>query len=171
MSAHIEPKPNFAYLLYDAPSRWLSGKIGERTFGMRAESGGGRASTTASAWQTGLKSYLATTPEIKDRHGTRIQRGGTLPPGTYTCKYLKTHSTFHECVRLVRDASSLHCIASPFASHPIPHHRGNDFFIHGRGKLGSDGCIVPMTHAERMALTHAIRDFAGTVLLTVWGVP
>ncbi|MBS0448834.1 MAG: hypothetical protein JSR59_23165 [Proteobacteria bacterium] len=164
------PAAASAHLTYDGATGWLIGDGALARFRLRAESGGGRGSVHPSVWQTSLTSREATTPEIKNAKGLRIQRGGPLPPGEYVCRYVKHHPRFHECIQLLAGRHNIHAIASPLASHPIPHHRNNDFFIHGRGDLGSDGCIVPLIPRERMALTHAIRDFAGAVLLTVRNV-
>ncbi len=171
MATQAAPAPiPIAQLLYNADSRQLGGKIGRQAFSMLAESGGGRGSTQASTWESSLRSHMATTREIKDRHGKTIRRGGTLPPGLYTCQYVQSHPKYHECVRLYRDPTAGTRIRSPFASAPIAHHRDDDFFIHGRGDLGSNGCIVPLVPAQRMLLTHAIRNFGGLVQLTVKGV-
>ena len=162
------PRP--AHLIYDVAAGLLSGVIGARSFRIRAVSGGARGSTVKGVAESSFKSRLATTPEVKAKSGKYVQRGGPLPPGTYSCTYRKHHPRFHECVQLHRDAHHLHHIHSAFASRPIPHHRADDFFIHGRGTLGSDGCIVPWERSQRIELTHAIRDYyPGRVYLTVRG--
>jgi hypothetical protein len=53
----------------------------------------------------------------------------------------------------------------------IPHYRGDDFFIHGRGELGSDGCIVPENKALRLILNQAVKEFHGKVYVHVVGTP
>jgi hypothetical protein len=155
-----------AHFTFDAPSERLTGMIGTDHFHLHAVSGGGRGRTVGVASDT-VESHLATTQLIK--HGPRAHRGGTLPPGTYRCQYLANHHHFHECVRLhaLPSATAIH---SPFATMPIVHGRGG-FYIHGRGRHGSDGCIVPLLHGERVRLNHAIRDYAGPVLLRVTNVP
>jgi len=163
-------KSPVANLTYNAAAELLTGSIGERHFYIRALSGGGRGSTVAGGARNATSSYLATTALVKDSKGHHLQRGGTLPPGKYKCVYMARHPTFHECIWLNRSAQQMRYINSPFAMHPIAHHRGNDFFIHGTGKLGSDGCIVPVHKAERAKLNHAIRDFSGDVYLTVTNV-
>jgi hypothetical protein len=159
---------NVAELTYDAVSRCLSGAIGTASFSMLAESGGGRGRTKGVA-DTSPMSHLATTKQhigADPKHPVR--RGGTLPPGKYTCVYVGDHPKFHECIRLNMH-SKTRVIRSPFASQPIVHHRDH-FYIHGRGALGSDGCLVPLDIPERLRLTHAIKNFKGTVILTVTGV-
>jgi hypothetical protein len=168
-----------AQLDYDAARELLSGTIGSEHFHMMAYSGGSRGHKAgvkpklASQYLHGqagtLSSHLATTPEIKDAHGNYVQRGGTLPPGHYRCHYVAHHKTFHECIQLLRSADAL-AIHSPFSPHPIPHGRGNDFFIHGAGPKGSDGCIVPANEAERRRLNLAVKHFPGRVVLLVKNV-
>lgn len=158
-------------LRYDAAGEFLSGQFpGSLPIRMRAVSGGGRGSISSDVAENTLRSRQATTPMIKNGADQRTQRGGTLPPGLYRCVYVATHPRFGECIRLLRDAAHLHVIHSPFASAPIPHGRGNDFFIHGRGHLGSDGCIVPLIPNERQRLNEAVRAHAGPVTLEVVGV-
>src|SRR5262249_49085696 len=89
-------------------------------------------------------------------------RGGPIPPGLYECVYISNHHKFHECIFLKQTLSSKK-IYTPFANHPIPHSRGS-FYIHGRGRHGSDGCIVPENPTERMRLNAALRENPHTTL-------
>jgi hypothetical protein len=167
-----------ATLTYDAAAEILSGVIGKhRPFFMRAYSGGSRghdpktsrklAKEYLHSQASSLRSHLATTPERTDAHGNYIERGGTLPPGSYNCHYLHHLPGFGECIR-IRPTTTNVAIHSPFASHPIPHGRDmHSFLIHGPGPKGSDGCIVPQPNAERHRLNHAIKDFKGRVVLQV----
>jgi hypothetical protein len=166
-------------LVYDAALDLLTGAVGHEHFRMVAYSGGSRGHRAGVQPELAKKylhnqaatlpSRLATTTEVKDARGDYKQRGGTLPPGHYSCLYVSHHHTFGECIRLLRagDARSIH---SPFSPHPIPHERGNDFFIHGSGPKGSDGCIVPSIEAERRRLNHAVKQFQGKVMLHVKNV-
>jgi hypothetical protein len=157
----------------------LSGKIGgELPFLTTAYSGGSRGHKVVSSKlaaeylhrdANNLTSRLATTGEKKDSHGHYIQRGGTLPPGHYDCRYVAHHPHFGECIQLLRRQDAL-AIHSPFSPHPIPHLRHNDFFIHGAGPKGSDGCIVVVSLHERRRLNRAVKDFAGNVVLFVQNV-
>lgn len=158
---------NIATLTYDAATSLLYGAIpGFKSFHMFAESGGGRGRTEGAA-QNDIYSHLATTRTVKTVKHNYIQRGGTLPPGDYKCTYWANHKTFKECVQLITQENAKR-IFSPFAIHAIVHCRKlDDFFIHGRGKLGSDGCIVPYNRAERLRLARAIRDYDGDVIITV----
>jgi hypothetical protein len=163
-------KSRVANLTYNAAAELLVGNIGEKHFYMRAVSGGGRGSTVAGVAQNTAASHLTTTPLLMDAKGHHLQRGGVLPPGKYQCVYVARHRTFHECIWLNRSPQQMHQFNSPFGMQPIAHHRKNDFFIHGTGELGSDGCIVPVHPAERAKLNHAIRDFSGNVYLSVTNV-
>jgi hypothetical protein len=168
-----------AQLLYDAARELLTGIVGkEPPFHMTAYSGGSRghkpnvAPEVAASYLHGqagrLSSHLATT-RTKESHGHYTQRGGTMPPGHYICQYVAHHPAFGECIRLLRtaDATAIH---SPFSPHPIPHGRGNDFFIHGSGPKGSDGCLVPASDGERRRLNRAVSLFQGKVVLHVKNV-
>jgi len=174
-----QPAAQKAELTYDAILEMLHGTIGTQSFQLKAYSGGSRGHKQVTPKlaadylhnQAGkLSSRLATTAEVKDRAGHYRQRGGTLPAGHYSCHYMAHHKTFHECIQLLRRADA-RAIISPFSPHPIPHGRGNDFFIHGSGPKGSDGCIVPANEAQRLRLNQAVRKFEGTVVLHVKNVP
>jgi hypothetical protein len=175
-----KPAENRAQLEYDAARELLSGTVGQaRAFHVIAYSGGSRGHKPrvdpkkAAAYlhhQAGtLTGRLATTRQVNATDGKYVQRGGTLPPGHYTCHYVANHPTFGECIRLLRTADAVE-IRSPFSPHPIPHGRGNDFFIHGSGPKGSDGCIVPANNDERLRLNHALKTFQGEVVLLVKNV-
>jgi hypothetical protein len=166
-------------LVYDAAGEILSGTMGREAFRMTAYSGGSRghrasvkpevAGRYLHSQAATLSSHLATTHEVKDRHGRYKQRGGTLPAGHYLCHFIAHHHTFGECIQLLRSADAT-AIYTPFYPHPIPHGRGNDFFIHGSGPKGSDGCIVPAIEAERFRLNKAVKHFRGSVVLEVKNV-
>lgn len=165
-----------ANLEYNAAAERLAGSIGTQMFQLTAYSGGSRGhkpNVTAQQAKSylynqagSLMSRLATTKTLEDKSGNYLQRGGTLPPGHYQCHYVAHHKTFGECIRLARLADAL-AIHSPLASMPIPHGRGDDFYIHGSGPKGSDGCIVPANNSERLRLNKAVREFAGHVVLQV----
>ena len=168
-----------AELVYDAAQELLSGIIGRDHFVVRAYSGGSRGHQAVTPHLAAkylhreagtLSSRLATTPQLEDTRGRYIQRGGTLPPGHYDCKYMADHPKFHGgCIRLSRQADAK-AIRSPFSPHPIPHGRKDDFFIHGSAEKGSDGCIVLTNHAVRHQLNQAVKRFQGKVVLYVKNV-
>jgi hypothetical protein len=168
-----------AQLVYDAAQELLSGIIGkDQQFLMRAYSGGSRGHKAGVSGKLAarylhnkaatLSSHLANTPTIED-HGNYKQRGGTLPAGHYSSHYIAYHHSFGECIQLFMgtDARAIH---SQFSPRPIPHYRHDDFFIHGSGPKGSDGCIVPANDLERRRLNQAIKDFPGRVVLLVKNV-
>jgi hypothetical protein len=170
--------PTTAHLVYDAARQLLTGIIGaEPAFHLIAYSGGSRGHSSVSTKKateylhnqsSTLTSRLATT-KTKTNQGHCVQRGGTIPPGHYTCEYVEHHPSFAECIQLHRtaDATAIH---SPFSPRPIPHGRGDDFFIHGAGPKGSDGCLVPANHTERVRLNKAVKNFSGVVVLSVKNV-
>jgi len=167
-----------AYLTYDAAQELLWGTVGREHFHVKAFSGGSRghkanvSSKLAAEYHhsesTKLSSRFANTPEVK-KDGHYKQRGGTLPAGHYACRYIAHHHSFGECVQLLMlsDARAIH---SPFSPRPIPHYRHDDFFVHGAGPKGSDGCIVPQSNLVRRRLNRAIKDFHGKVILVVKNV-
>jgi hypothetical protein len=168
-----------AQLVYDAARELLTGTIGsEPPFHLIAYSGGSRghakvgrhsADKYLHGQATTLNSRLATTRTRTASDGSYTQRGGTIPPGHYMCHYVAHHPTFGECIQLRRTADAL-AIHSPFSRWPIPHGRGDDFFIHGSGAKGSDGCLVPAIREERLRLNKAVKNFPGTVVLFVRNV-
>jgi hypothetical protein len=174
-----------AELKYDAEAETLSGTIGEKSFDIHAFSGGSRGhkqlnAKKAKQYANNAKSYryfeeksmfsrFANTPTIGE--GTKKdpykQRGGTLPPGHYSCSYIAHHKAFGECIYLKRDADTR--IHYPTSSGVSLDNRGDDFYIHGSGPKGSDGCIVITDEKERKQLNKGIKQFneKGHVILRV----
>jgi hypothetical protein len=154
LTGQIPPHSFFTYVAYSGGSRGHQAKVDAST-----------ADKYLHAQTNTLSSRLATTPTL-EKAGKYTQRGGTLPPGHYTCQYHAHYGNFGECIQLHRtpDAVAIH---SPFASFPIPHGRTDGFFIHGSGPKGSDGCIIPAHNAQRLSLNKAIKDFPGKVILFV----
>jgi hypothetical protein len=171
-------KSQVANLTYDAEAETLSGTIGKEKFNITAYSGGSRGhkkvdKNTGEAYrhseETSMFSRFANTKTIGE--GTTKdpykQRGGTLPPGHYSCSYVEHHKAFGECIYLKRDADTR--IHYPTSTGVSLNTRGDDFYIHGSGPKGSDGCIVITDNSERRRLNHAIKDFNhhGHVILCV----
>jgi hypothetical protein len=166
-----------AKLTYDAAQELLKGLIGTQRFNEVAYSGGSRGhrdgikpAQAARYRHADLSNdslgRLSTTREIYSKKtDTYTQRGGTIPPGHYTCVYVAMHHSFGECIRLDQTKDALH-IRSPFSRFPISHGRSG-FFIPGHGPKGSDGCIVLANEQRRKDLNSAIRGFDGSVLLEV----
>ena len=172
-------QPLTAQLVYDGAQEVLLGRLGQGPlFNMKAFSGGSRghkagvdtklAAKYLHNQATLLSSRFANTPTLKEG-GHYRQRGGTLPAGRYSCHYIAQHPLFGECIQLVRTTDA-RAIYSPFSPRPIPHFRDDDFFIHGSGPKGSDGCIVPANDLERQRLNRAVKDCDGLVVLQVKNV-
>ena len=152
-------------LTYDIANELLSGNVGKHKFYTRAFSGGGRGRKPKyGSGEDTLRSHLSTTV-ANEENGLR---GGPLPPGDYVCTYVAHHHIFHECIHL-RITNSARYINSAFARFPIWHGRpqDGDFYIHGRGKKGSDGCIVPALPSELHRLTRSIKEASETKLTVI----
>jgi hypothetical protein len=180
MSAQI------ANLVYDAKAERLKGNIGTApSFDVPGFSGGSRghkkinskitdkiAKLYLYSEATSFSSRFANTPTIGEGTAKKPykQRGGTLPPGHYSCTYLKNHKTFGECIYLKRNADTH--LRYPTASGISTDNRDDDFYIHGSGPKGSDGCIVITDEKERNRLNKAVHEFSqhGHVVLLVKNV-
>jgi hypothetical protein len=148
-------------LTYSISRQWLEGSIGTDKFSLRAWSGGGRGRTGAGA-ETDAGSYNVFRKESEE--GGKHVHGGPIPPGLYICRHLPKHSTFGECIFLEQTLLSLVHIdpkAHPLSGNFIRLYNRDGFFIHGRGKHGSDGCIVPNNPAERKRLNNAVKAVGG----------
>ena len=147
-------------LTYSIAREWLQGRIGNEKFALRAWSGGGRGKIGSGA-EHDASSYDV----FRKTSQKKGVRGGPLPPGIYICRYVAKHSHFGECVFLEQTILSLISIDSDAN---IDFYDREGFYIHGRGKLGSDGCIVPESEQERRRLNTAVKDAAaGSVMLQV----
>jgi hypothetical protein len=138
------------------------GVIGPPHFHLRAVSGGRRESTVAGVASPSLAGRLANTKTIQ-HHGWCLRRSGKLRPSENRHEYVVHPPTFGECVRLqaLRSAAAIH---GPFAILHIVDGLGA-LTLHGRGRHGSDGCIVPRNHNERNRLNLVVRDGATRVIL------
>src|SRR6266508_5860287 len=114
-------------LVYNIVEELLTGFIDGTSITAQAVSGG----RAGSKMQGVVNPLLANSP-----YATGIKKKGTMPGGpTIMGKYqLKTHESKQNWIRLV-----------PFAENLM--HGRNGFAIHGRGRRGSDGCIVPTDFA------------------------
>ena len=114
-------------------------------------------------------SRLANTAESYDKKTGRYQqRGGTSPPGHYTCEIAINPNLGGECIELQ---------PMPDANNPVYPFYGiavkrDGFFIHIFGAKGSDGCLVfPQSEdGKRKKLNEAVKTFNGTVILEVINV-
>ena len=115
-----------ADLTYNIESRLLIGEVGKVHISAYAGSGGraGSKAKGAENWWLANNS-LATHVGGSKSKGTHVY--GPIPRGMYT---LRLHETRKNWIRLVPDKANLMFDRSGFA-------------IHGRGKTGSHGCLVP----------------------------
>jgi hypothetical protein len=122
-----------ARLTYSIFEGRLTGFLNGELIQIHAVSGGG-----SGAWGGPTADRLSNNPyltHVKQKLG--ITRGGAIPVGTYTI----------QMPFLVGE----HCRAYLRPDKPLPNQRGG-FLIHGRGVLGSDGCIVPLFASPSLAL-------------------
>jgi hypothetical protein len=114
-------------LTYNIVEEVLGGSIDGVLISAAAVSGGRAGSKTPGA----VHLFLANNP-----YATRVKKSNTTPGGPLVIgKYrLKTHESTPNWIRLL-----------PFGETHM--HKRDGFAIHGRGKRGSDGCIVPTDFA------------------------
>ena len=84
--------------------------------------------------------------------------------GWVFARYVAHHPPFGECIFLEQTVTALFQIDEK--ANVRFYNRGG-FYIHGRGPIGSQGCIVVENEAERKRLNSAIKGSAGTVMLKV----
>jgi len=131
-------KPEPASLKYSLFNGVLEGKAGGHDIRVNAWSGEGGGSTKEKPKEFGhgVFGILETTVKTKGK-GKSHQHGGPLPVGKYKIVAPKRHPHLGLAARL----------------DPMPGNLmlGRDgFYIHGRGKHGSDGCIVPETDFQKI---------------------
>jgi hypothetical protein len=155
-----------AMLIYDIQSELLHGDVGGRQFRVHAVSGGGRGSKLKPEGDELMRSWSFWTKEIAAHGREKRVRGGVIPPGVYTCRYVQHHPTFHECIYLEQTVTSL-LASDPVSPTGVRLHGRDGFYIHASGPKGSDGCIVVPDEAQRRCLNQVIRDHNGTALRVV----
>ncbi len=127
-------------LKYNIESRQLYGKLGNLTISTTAGSGG-RAGSKAVAENIFLaNNSLATHVGGKSSKGTHLY--GPIPRGIYT---LKIHESRDNWIRLIPSKSNIMFGRDGFA-------------IHGRGKTGSHGCIVPTNFLVIPKMIKVLKD-------------
>jgi hypothetical protein len=113
-------------LTYNIIEAHLTGKVDGVQINARAHSGGRGGSKKKGAQQYFLvDNPFATGIKLDEKNKDSV--GGTLPMGRYN---LRPHEKRKNWIRLI-----------PGAQNNMKGRAG--FAIHGRGKRGSDGCIVP----------------------------
>lgn len=147
-------------LTYSIAREWLEGSIGNENFSLRAWSGGRRGSTTPGAAQHNYESYNVFR---KEKNGVD---GGPLPPGLYICHYA-TDGPGGESIRLDLTPSSIFQIDSQAN---VRFYDRDGLYIHKRGPIGSQGCIVVENEVERIRLNKAIKNCSSSVMLKVTDV-
>jgi hypothetical protein len=160
-----------AGLVYRAALEILEVNIAPHpSFTMKAFSGGSRGAKPKTAKDATrylysqavtIASHFSSAREIKV-HGKYVQRGGPLPEGHYTCRYVAHKQGFGECIKL--DMWSDAIANSPHFGKKHRQHR-DGFLIHGRGPKGSDGCIVPEDESKRLLLNRYVKERGRVVLL------
>jgi len=139
-----------ARLVYSLWDGMLVGTVGGRPLSMRALSGGGGGST-----RKATDPFAVNNPVTTDQAAQRSKgiRGGPIPPGEYT-------------ILVPAKSPAGHVIAAL-----IPRYKTerSGFQIHGRGPLGSDGCIVPLEAAQFSDLIARLTRDSGGILTVIDG--
>jgi hypothetical protein len=112
-------------LVYNIVEQVLSGAIDGVSILAQAGSGGRAGSKTKGAHNI----FLANNPFATGVKKKGTRPGGPLPMARYL---LKTHESKNNWIRLIPIAADAKLLGDR-----------DGFAIHGRGKRGSDGCIVP----------------------------
>jgi hypothetical protein len=118
---------------------------------LRAASGGGGGSTVNQPTSDMNNPY---SQGVKTEEGKHHRHGGPIPAGRYRISTPARHPHLGLAARL-----------DPYDADQERHMYGRDgFYIHGRGRHGSDGCIVPLERFQEImaALT---RDRGGLLVV------
>lgn len=145
-------KANLTYYIFEGV---LVGTVGGQPIHIFAESGGGGGSTAKAgpSEPATVNNPYSTGQKLNPKAG---HRGGAIPTGRYT---IAKPSAFHS----TRGARLTPAHPAHFAK--AAGGRGG-FWIHGRGPLGSDGCIVPMVHSQFQTLLDGLnKDGGGTLFV------
>lgn len=145
------------YLVYLIGEERLYGKVGGEQLSLRAYSGGARGSRVAARPENSAASF-----DVRkgvEGHGPG-ERGGPLPPGHYLAHATEQHHTLGR-------ANWLESVTAHLKYQTRDYSRGPGFYIHGRGPLGSDGCIVPDAPAQREHLQSLIDSVGHPIPLWV----
>ena len=127
-------------LTYDITNERLFGTIGNEHISIWARSGGGRGSKVHPEGQPGQEGLASWNTQRKEAGTTR---GGPIPSGFYTVQPPANHHTLGRASYLEQTVTSL-LYANLSAAAGVSATDRDGFYIHGRGRKGSDGCIVPM---------------------------
>ncbi len=141
---------NLTYSIFEGV---LIGFANQRMFHILALSGGGGGSTLRRTSLSVNNPYMEGLKTKGAANSRTHVHGGPIPLGKYTIEKPAHHPHLGLSARLVS-----------------PHHRpsGRDgFFIHGRGPHGSDGCVVPLDHADFKNLMDALTTEGGGTLFVL----
>ncbi len=138
-------------LTYNILECLLTGEIDGTRIHASAVSGGRAGSKTQGA----VNPLLANNPYLTQVKLSGSTPGGTLPQGEYR---LQTHEKKESWIRLVPLSGNMKGRAG--------------FAIHGRGKRGSDGCIVPMDFHNVLLIWKLVKaredqDLAGPTIQVI----
>jgi hypothetical protein len=153
-------------LRYSIASQLLTGDVAGKSFSIFTVSGGGRGSTRTPHGQPDQKIMASWDHRTKTSKATNV-RGGPLPPGFYIVHAPTKHAKLGLSAYLeptVTAVLHMNPIGQVEVS-PRDFEPGVGFYIHGRGKLGSDGCLVPMDQFHE--LMAALKKDAGLPLRVV----
>jgi hypothetical protein len=127
-----------AQLTYNIVEQHLHGNLGGVFINCAAGSGG-RAGTKAKGAQNWLLQNNALATHV--HHGAHIY--GPLPQGKY---FMRPQESDKHMIRL-----------DPFPTNIM--HGCSSFLIHGRGKIGSHGCIVLYDFTNVLKICHAVEGY------------
>jgi hypothetical protein len=121
---------------------------------VKAVSGGGRGQLINKvAHPHGVNdSRLFTSLSEREKH-VGNHRGGPIPHGVYSVE--------QACMNNFGTAAKPHMVLScKLKPNGQPMHQRDNFFIHGQGSVGSDGCVVP-THGRVHEIFNLVRKHNG----------
>lgn len=144
-------------LTYSIAREWLQGSVGSENFSIHAWSGGRRGTKTSGADEHSYASYNVFR---KEQGGVS---GGPLPPGLYLCSYA-TDGPGGQTIRLEPTVTALFQMDAQLN---VRTYNRSGMYIHGRGPIGSQGCIVVENEADRQRLNKAVKNCPDTVVLRV----
>src|SRR5262245_61686922 len=125
---------NLTYYIFEGE---LVGTANNRMWHVSARSGGGAGSTQNPADENANNPYAQ---GVKTQEGRQHRHGGPIPAGRYRIATPSRHPHLGLSARL-----------DPYDAAQERAMMGRDgFYIHGRGRHGSDGCIVPMEQFQEL---------------------
>jgi hypothetical protein len=158
-------KPQPVQLTYYVWDELLTGRIGEKSFSIRAVSGGGRGRLKGQP-EYSLGSFSSYRKK-DDKEGVR---GGVLPPGLWRVeKPSKYKGKKKAPVSILVPINIDEPLKDLRPAQKTPYGRDyteEPFLIHGRGPKGSDGCLV-IEPIPRAALLHAVEAAQEEIYLRV----